>query len=73
LREEPRFEGMFGSKSDETIGISRKCNNYEFNNLRSSPNRMINSRRMRWAGRVELEAEKRNAYGVLVERKERDH
>jgi hypothetical protein len=36
----------------------------------SSPNRMIKSRRMRWAGHVALMAEKRNAYRILVEKPE---
>jgi hypothetical protein len=40
----------------------------EFHNLYSSLNiiRMINSRRMRWAGHVALMGEKRNAHGILV-------
>jgi hypothetical protein len=39
-------------KSDEVIGGWRKLHNEELQNLYSSPNtiRMINTRRMRWAG-----------------------
>jgi hypothetical protein len=40
----------------------------ELHNLYSSPsiNRMIKSRRMRWAGYVVRMGEKRNAYRILV-------
>jgi hypothetical protein len=40
----------------------------ELHNLYSSPNiiRMINSRRMRWAGHVARMGEKRNIYRILV-------
>jgi hypothetical protein len=42
--------------------------NEELHNLYSSPNiiRMINSRRMRWAGHVASMGERRNAYMILV-------
>jgi hypothetical protein len=45
-----------------------KSQNVEFYNFYSSPNiiRMINSRRMRWAGRVTDMGEMRNAYKILV-------
>jgi hypothetical protein len=36
------------------------------NEWNSSPNRMIKSRRMRWAGHVARMREKRNAYRILV-------
>jgi hypothetical protein len=61
LREEHRlrvFENrvlrrIFGLKRDEVTGGCRKLHN-ELHNLYSSPSiiRMINSRRMRWAGHV---------------------
>jgi hypothetical protein len=62
LREERRlrvFENrvlrrIFGPKRDEVTGVWRKLNNEELNDLYSSPTivRVINSRRMRWAGHV---------------------
>jgi hypothetical protein len=60
LREEHRlrvFENsvlrrIFGPKRDEVTGDWRKLHNEELHNLYSSPNRMIKSRRMRWAGHV---------------------
>jgi hypothetical protein len=52
---------------DEVTGGWRKLHNEELHNLYSSPSiiRMINSRRMRWAGNVARMGEKRNAYRVL--------
>jgi hypothetical protein len=38
--------------------------------LNSSPSRIINSRRMRWAGHVAQMREKRNAYRILVGKSE---
>jgi hypothetical protein len=43
---------MFGPKRDEVTGDWRKLYNEERYNLYSSPNRMIQPRRMRWAGYV---------------------
>jgi hypothetical protein len=45
---------IFGSKRDEVTVDWRKLHNEDLHNLYSSPNiiRMINSRRMRWAGHV---------------------
>jgi hypothetical protein len=45
---------IFGLKSDEVTGDWRKLHNEEHYNLYSSPIiiRMINSRRMRWAGHL---------------------
>jgi hypothetical protein len=50
------------------IGGWRKLHNKELHNLYSSLsiNRMVNSRRMRWAGHVAFMGEKKNAYKVLV-------
>jgi hypothetical protein len=45
---------IFGPKSDGVTGGWRKLHNEELHNLfsSSSTNRIIKSRRMRWAGRV---------------------
>jgi hypothetical protein len=45
---------IFGSRRDEVTGDWRKLHNEELHNLYSSTNiiRMIQSRRMRWAGSV---------------------
>jgi hypothetical protein len=45
---------IFGPKRDEVTGKWRKLHNEELHNLYSLPNivRVINSRRMRWAGHV---------------------
>jgi hypothetical protein len=55
-----------GPKRDEIIGYRRKLQNYVHGDLYSSPNRMIKSRRVGWAGHVALMGVKRNAYRVLV-------
>jgi hypothetical protein len=60
IREEHRlrvFENSvlrrrFGPRGDEVTGGWRKLHNEELHNLYSSPNRMIKSRRIRWAGHV---------------------
>jgi hypothetical protein len=59
---------MFGPKRDGMMGGWRKLHNEELHNLYSSPSviRIINSRRMRWAGHVAGMGEKRNAYRLLV-------
>jgi hypothetical protein len=59
---------IFGPKRDEVTGGWRKLHNEELHNLYSSPSiiRMIESRRMRWAGHVARRGEKRNAYRILV-------
>ena len=76
LREERKlrvFENMvlrriFGPRSDEVTGQSRRLHNEELNDLYCSPNivRMIKSRRMRWAGHVARMGVERGAYRVLV-------
>jgi hypothetical protein len=43
---------IFGPKRDEVTGDWRKMHNGELHNLYSSPNRMIKTKRMRWAGHV---------------------
>jgi hypothetical protein len=50
------------------MGVWRKLHNEELHNLYTSPNiiRMINSRRVKWAGHVGRLGEKRNAYRILV-------
>jgi hypothetical protein len=59
---------IFVPKGDEVTGDWRKLHNEELHKLYSSPNiiRMINSRRMRWAGYVARNGEKMNAYRILV-------
>jgi hypothetical protein len=46
---------IYGLKRDKAKGEWRKLHNEEFNDLYSSPSiiRIINARRMRWAGHVE--------------------
>jgi hypothetical protein len=63
---------IFGPKRDEVTGGRRKLHNEELHNLYFSPSiiRMIESRRMRWAGHVACMGEKRNAYRILVEKPE---
>jgi hypothetical protein len=60
---------IFGPKREED-GSWRKLLNDELHSLYSSPNivRVIQSRRMRWAGHVSRMAEGRGVYGVLVGR-----
>jgi hypothetical protein len=45
---------IFGPKTDEATGESRRLHNEELNDLYSPPNiiRVIKSRRMRWAGNI---------------------
>jgi hypothetical protein len=63
---------IFGPKGDEVTGGWRKLHNEELHNLYSSPSiiRMINPRRMRWAGCVARMREKRNACRILVGKQE---
>jgi hypothetical protein len=59
---------IFGPKRYEVTGDWRKQHNKELHNLYYSPNiiRMIQSRRMKWAGHVARLGETRTAERVLV-------
>jgi hypothetical protein len=59
---------IFGPKRDEVTGEWSKLHNEELNDLYCSPNidRLIKSRRMRWAGHVARMGEKRGVSRVLV-------
>ena len=59
---------IFGPKRGEVTGEWRKLHNEELTDLYCSPSigRVIESRRMRWAGHVEHMGERRGVYSVLV-------
>jgi hypothetical protein len=59
---------ILGPRRDEVTGDWRKLHNEEIHNLYSSPNviRMIQSKKMRWAGHVARMGATRNAYRILV-------
>jgi len=59
---------IFGPRRDEITGEWRRFHNEELYDLYSSPNivRVINARKMRWAGQVARMGEERGAYRVLV-------
>ena len=59
---------VFGSKRDKVTGEWRKLHNEELRDVCSLPNfvRVVKSRRMRWAGHVELTGEGRGVRRVLV-------
>jgi hypothetical protein len=59
-------------KKNEVAGECRKLHNEELYDLYCSPNivRLINSRKMRWAGHVARMGDRRGAYRVLVGRPE---
>jgi len=61
---------IIGAEWDEVTRERRKLRNEELNDLYCSPkvNRVIKSRRMRWAEHVECMVERRDAYRVLVGR-----
>jgi hypothetical protein len=60
----------FGPNKDEVTGKWRRLHNEELYNLFSSQNiiRRMKSRRVRWAGPVEVMEDRRVAYSVLVGR-----
>jgi hypothetical protein len=59
---------IFGPKKDNETGGWRKLHNEGLHNLYSSPSiiRIIESRRMRWAGHVSRMRDKRYACRILV-------
>jgi hypothetical protein len=59
---------IFGPMRDEVTGGWRKLHNEELHNLYSSPSiiRMIESRRMRWAGHVARIGARMNACRILM-------
>ena len=59
---------VFGPKRDEVTGEWRKLHNEEFSVLYSLPNivRVVNTRRMKWAGHVARMGEGRGVHRVLV-------
>jgi hypothetical protein len=59
---------IFGPKRDRVMGGWRKLHNEELHNLYSSPCiiRIIELRRMRWAGHVARMGEKKNVYRLLI-------
>ena len=63
---------IFGPKRDEVTREWRQLHNEELNDLYSSPNivRVINSRRMRWAGNEACMGERRGIYRILVRKPE---
>jgi hypothetical protein len=65
---ENRMLRILGPKRDGVTGGWRKLHNEELHNLYSSPSiiRIIESRRIRWAGHVARMGEKRNVYKLLV-------
>ena len=76
MREERRlrvFENrvlrrVFGSTRDKVTGEWRKLHNEELSDCYSLPNivRVVNSRRMRWAGHVACVGEGKGVHRVLV-------
>jgi hypothetical protein len=65
---ENRVLRIFVPKRDRVTGGWRKLHNVELHNLYSSRSiiRIINWRRMRWAGHMARMGEKRNVYRVLL-------
>jgi hypothetical protein len=59
---------VFGPKRDEVTGEWRRLHDKELCDLYFTPNiiRVVNLRRMRWAGHVARVGEKIGAYSVLV-------
>jgi hypothetical protein len=67
-----KMRRVFGHKREEVTREWRKLHNEELNDLYFLPNivRVVKSRRMRWAGRVERMGEGRGVHRVLVEKPE---
>ena len=63
---EDLYVDIFGPKRDGVTGKWRKLHNVELNDLHSSPNIVIKSRRMRWAVHVAHMEEGRGVHKVLV-------
>jgi hypothetical protein len=57
-----------GPKREEVAGGWRRLHNEELHNLYASPDsiKVIKSRRMRWARHIAHMGEMRNAYSILV-------
>jgi hypothetical protein len=61
------LRSIFGHKTENVAGGCRRLHNEELHNLYVSPNfvSVIKSRRLRWAGHIELMGEIRHAYKIL--------
>jgi hypothetical protein len=59
---------IFGPKRNKVIRVWRKLHNEELHNLYFSPSiiRIIESRRITWAGHIARMGAQRNAYRILV-------
>ena len=67
---------IFGPRRDDVTGERRRLHNEELNDLYASPKivRVIESRRMRWAGHVARKGEERGSIGSWWRnRRERDY
>jgi hypothetical protein len=62
------LRGIFGPKGEEVAGGRRRLHNEELHDLYASPHiiRIIQRRRMRWAGHVARIGVMRNSYNILV-------
>jgi len=68
LFENRKLRRIFGPSRYKVTGEWRKLHEEELNDLYCSPNidRLIKSRRMRWAGHVACVGERTDVYRVLV-------
>jgi len=66
------FRKMFEPMRGEVTRVWRKLHNEELDDLYSSPNivRVMQSRRMKWAGHIARIGERRGIYRVLVRKPE---